>query len=438
MHGVLDDTAAFRKRLLDQGPFEGLDMLGQGHRSAGRLVAALVEFETAVIVAQQHEAFGDIAQLAHIARPVIGHQPLVYMGIHGRSLLAVACRRHQQEMLEQQRDVFPSLAQRRDFQGHHIEAVVEILAERAARGGLAQVDLAGGDDADVEVDGTVRADALEGALLQHAQQPYLCGQGHGFDLVEEQGAALGILELADARGLGPGKGAFLVAEELAFDEMFRDRAAVDGDEVAVVATALFVQGAGDQVLADAGFPEQQQVRVGVGELGDAASQLLDRGRLADDARSERILCRQFVLQLAILQRQQTLVASPPGAFHQPVGGEGLFDEVIGPLLHGFDRHGNVAMPGDQDHGEIGVDLPHGAQKVEPVHARQADVADQNARPVGLDLLQCLLRRLVEPDAEAGQLQALLIGQAQVELVVDEQDVGVRIVSHDRLLPAGKW
>ena len=96
------------------------------------------------------------------------------------------------------------------------------------------------------------------------------------------------------------------------------------------------------------------------------------------------------------------------------------------------------MPGDQDHWQIGVDLPHGAQKVESVHARQADIADQNAWPVGLDLLQGLLRRFVEPDTEAGQLQALLIGQAQVEFVVDEQDVGVRIVSHDRLLPAGKW
>src|SRR5262249_59369881 len=64
------------------------------------------------------------------------------------------------------------------------------------------------------------------------------------DLVEEEGAAVGPLEAAGARGDRAGEGPLLVAEELALDHPVGERLHVDGDER----------------LADAIAPEVQETR----------------------------------------------------------------------------------------------------------------------------------------------------------------------------------
>ena len=74
------------------------------------------------------------------------------------------------------------------------------------------------------------ADALELPLLEHAQELGLERERHLADLVEEQGAAVGHLELAGLARHGAGEGALLVAEELAFEQGLGERGAVDGDE----------------------------------------------------------------------------------------------------------------------------------------------------------------------------------------------------------------
>ena len=53
---------------------------------------------------------------------------------------------------------------------------------------------------------------------------------HLADLVEQQGAAVGRLELADAAGEGAGEGALLVAEQFRFQQVLGDRGTVQGDE----------------------------------------------------------------------------------------------------------------------------------------------------------------------------------------------------------------
>ena len=74
------------------------------------------------------------------------------------------------------------------------------------------------------------ADALDHPLLQEAQQLDLQRQRQVADLVEEQGAAVGDLDLAECRLGGAGEGALLVAEQLAFEQRLGNRGAVDGDE----------------------------------------------------------------------------------------------------------------------------------------------------------------------------------------------------------------
>ena len=74
------------------------------------------------------------------------------------------------------------------------------------------------------------ADAVDLALLDGAQQLGLQADVHLADLVEQQRAAVGLLELADAPGDGAGEGALLVAEQLGFQQGLGDGGAVDGDE----------------------------------------------------------------------------------------------------------------------------------------------------------------------------------------------------------------
>src|SRR3546814_6962643 len=71
-----------------------------------------------------------------------------------------------------------------------MEAVIKILAEIAARDGIAKVGLGRRDDAQVHRLGRRGADRLHLALLDHAQQLRLHRRVHRVDLVEEQRAAM--------------------------------------------------------------------------------------------------------------------------------------------------------------------------------------------------------------------------------------------------------
>jgi hypothetical protein len=137
-----------------------------------------------------------VGQLAQVARPGVLAQageagvgdaqgaatgPLGLLGEHGGA---------------QEGEVVEALAQRGEAQREHVEAVVEIFAEAALGDRAGEVDVGGGEDADVDADGPVAADGLEGALLQDAQELGLGVDGELADLVEEEGAAVGHLEPA--------------------------------------------------------------------------------------------------------------------------------------------------------------------------------------------------------------------------------------------------
>ena len=66
--------------------------------------------------------------------------------------------------------------------------------------------------------------------LEHAQQLGLEREVELADLVEEDGAAVGLLEAAVLRSTAPVNAALLVAEQRALDQLARDRAAVEDHE----------------------------------------------------------------------------------------------------------------------------------------------------------------------------------------------------------------
>ena len=90
--------------------------------------------------------------------------------------------------------VLAPLAQGRELDGEDREAVEEVAAERALLDGALKIDVRGGDDAHVGAQNLVRAHARELAVLKHAQQAHLRRQAHLAYLVEEERAAVGLLE----------------------------------------------------------------------------------------------------------------------------------------------------------------------------------------------------------------------------------------------------
>src|SRR5262245_38786928 len=97
-----------------------------------------------------------------------------------------------------------------------------------------------GDQTHVDADRLAAAEPGDLAFLQRAQELPLRRRRQIADLVEQERSAVGQLEPADAASVRAGERAFLVTEELAFEQAFGQRRTVDRDERARCARRSFV------------------------------------------------------------------------------------------------------------------------------------------------------------------------------------------------------
>jgi hypothetical protein len=116
------------------------------------------------------------------------------------------------------------------------------------------------------------------------------------ELVEEEGAAAGLLE-----GAGPARhctceGAFDVAEELGLDEVAGDGGAVEDDEGGLAARALLVDGLGDELFACAGAACDEQGDVCGGDALELAEDLTHEEAASDEV-AEAVLAGDADLDL---------------------------------------------------------------------------------------------------------------------------------------------
>ena len=228
-------------------------------------------------------------QLADIARPGIRFEQGQGGGVEAAQVAAPARGRTGTGSSGPVRPRRRGAAQGRHGNRHHVEAVIEVLAEAPLFDQLRQVVVGRRQDADPCADLLVAAEALETLLLQDAEDFGLKRRGHVADFIEEEGPAVGLLELADALPLGPGEGALFVAEQLAFQQVLRDGGAVDGQEGLIGTAAVLVQGAGDQLLARPAFAQDEHVDILRRHPADGLAHLLHHGAAADDAVSSVVL-----------------------------------------------------------------------------------------------------------------------------------------------------
>src|SRR5216110_2346047 len=138
---------------------------------------------------EHEQALHQVLELTHVPRPVVAHEDVDRLGLEGLLRDAHVVRLLLREVADQEQEVVAPLAQRGQVHGHHVEAVVEVGAERALLQAERQVAVGGRDDAHVDVDRLGAAHAQELAVLEDAQQLGLRPWTHLADLVQEERAS---------------------------------------------------------------------------------------------------------------------------------------------------------------------------------------------------------------------------------------------------------
>ena len=213
--------------------------------------------------------------------------------------------------------------------------------------GLGEVAVGGGDDADIDRHRLAAADAVDQPLLDRAQQFRLQAHVHFGDFVEQQRAAIGLLEFADAASERAGEGALLVAEQLGLQEVIRDRRAIDGNERLPGAGRAGVQVARQHFLAGAALAGDQHGGVGAGDL---------LGEL-DDARH----------RLVAIDHLAPVVGDGREHGRDQVGVGRQRDVFLGAGMDGVDRGTRVvgdAAGHDRDMDALGVEPVHQVADIE--------------------------------------------------------------------------
>ncbi len=283
-----------------------------------------------------------------------------------------------QERGGQLRDVFATVAQRRQLQAHHIEAMQQVGTEFPLRDQPFQVLVGGSDHAHIHMDQFAATDAEEFALGQHAQQAGLQRQRHVADFVEEQRAAVGLLEPADVAALRTGERTGLVAEQFAFQQFGGDGGGIERDERALRTRRFAVQGVGHQLLAGAGFAGDEHRQRCLRQAADGAEQRAHRRRVTHQLwrlvtgrfghRCRRGQCRCHGGQHALGQRDCIVEV------------EGLGQELVRATAERAGRAGDIGVGRHHHHRQLrqrGLQL---VQQHQAVVAGHAYIGEQQCRP----------------------------------------------------------
>jgi hypothetical protein len=324
-------------------------------------------------------------------------------------------------MLDQQRDVLAALSQRRQLHRDDVQPVVKIFAKRAVRNHLRKVGMRRGDHADVNLDCVRITNPLELTFLQHAQQLGLKRGTHRSDFVEKQRALVRLLEPPLPRADRTGKRTAYVAEELGFEQRFRNRAAVQRDEAVRAPRTVVMDGASRQFLAGTGLAGDQN---GTGRCRNCFEQLkkLAHNAAAANESVNAIPIFELRSQVCVFRFESTLFERGAKDMQQRVELERLGDEVSSPPLDRLDGVFHRSIPGDDDRDDLGVTLERRLDHLGAVDPWQTQIGDQNVEGKIRETLKRFLAasRLFDDEPVIGE--ALGDRLAQRGLIIDDQQM----------------
>ena len=229
-------------------------------------------------------------------------------------------------------------------------------------------------DPNVDPAGGVRADRPDLPLLDRSQQTGLQVPAHVADLVEQQRSAVGLDEQAAPGSNRPGEGAPDVSEQLALEQGFRDRSAIDRDERPVAPRAGLVDGARQQFLAAAALAQQQDGHVPGRQTPGHADEFVHRAG-APHQTLEGIAFVHLAAQAVDLLAQLALSERTLDDDLEGVGVNRLAQVIGGTRPDGLDRRRNRPVGGDQHDRQIRRLPAQLGQQLDAVHARHDQIRD---------------------------------------------------------------
>src|SRR6516164_2985210 len=179
-------------------------------------------------------------------------------------------------MLNQKRDIVLASAQGWKLDLYHAQAVIEVGAELARLHKLPQLAVAGGDQANVNLNHLVATQATHFLLLDGAQQLHLQRGAHFRNFVEEYCAAARFFQDPPLVFDSSCESAADVAEELGLQQCLSQGTTVQGEEAVVGSGTVVVDGLGHQLLARATLAVDQHRGAGVCNHGDGLINLHHR------------------------------------------------------------------------------------------------------------------------------------------------------------------
>ncbi len=361
--------------------------------------------------AQRRGALQHVLQLAHVAREVIVAQRVARGVGHLQRPVADLPAEARHDRLDQLVDVLQPLAQRRHADLDDVDAVEQVLAELALGDQRRQVLVGGRQDAHVDREFPGLADRPHALFLDDAQQLDLHVQRQVGDLVQEQRAALGGLDQALLVGDRAGEAALLVAEQLAFHQLGRDRAAVHRHERPVAARAGVVDQVRDQLLAGARLAVDVHRRLAARDALDHLAQLLHGARAAEEL-DLRQLQRAFSGPAELERRGDQLA--------QRRHVERLGDEIEGAELERAHRGLDVAVRGDHRDRRLRLVRLDPLDDVQAVAVRQPHVGEAQVEGAGAQLARGRADGVGRGHVEIHALQRDAEELADVRLVVDDE------------------
>src|SRR6266571_2947144 len=155
------------------GPALQLPQIGRarGGRRLRPRAEGQVPRRDATTLTQDRGTLQYVAQLAHVAWPVVGDQELIGVSSQTAGLAADRAADLGQEGVAEQPDVPLSLAQRRNRDVEDVQAVIEVFAERPGGDGLAQVAVRRRDHPDVHLQQAGTAQVPQGTAFPCAATP---------------------------------------------------------------------------------------------------------------------------------------------------------------------------------------------------------------------------------------------------------------------------
>ena len=215
----------------------------------------------------------------------------------------------------------------------------------------------------------------------------LCVSNRHFgDFVQQERAPFGLAEEALAVGVGPGESAADGPEQLAFDQFAGQGGAVDLDDLAFAAGAQGMEEVGDDFLAGAALPSDEDGDIARRDAVDLADHVPHGGALEDGRRGSAHRLEGAPESAGLL----VLALGFDGVLH--VGQQllavelDIFAEKIeGAALDGLDRPGDglvvAGSAGQDDDVGVGPAFPELGQQVQPVGIGQLDIQQDQVRLV---------------------------------------------------------